>query len=277
MPVRIAQISDLHCGSLYFLPDVARTVVDEVNELDPDLCLVTGDITDNGYRREYEMARDLIGRITCETIVLPGNHDARNVGEVHFEEFFGRRDSEVAQDGVRLLGIDSSEPDLDGGHVGREKYRALQERFADPDEFKILALHHHLVPVPGTGRERNVVYDAGDLLRVLSMTGVDLVFCGHKHVPNVWRLDDMIVVNAGTACSLRLRGRVRPCYNLVEIHESGRVCIWLRFPGGDAELVADYRKAHTRSCRWRPADEEPPVTVKDPEHPYTIEDAECRE
>ena len=59
-------------------------------------------------------------------------------------------------------------------------------------------MHHHLVPVPGTGRERNIVHDAGDLLRVLANCGVDLVLCGHKHVPNVWRLEDMLIVNAGT-------------------------------------------------------------------------------
>ena len=79
-------------------------------------------------------------------------------------------------------------------------------------------MHHHLVPVPGTGRERNIVYDAGDMLQVLASCGTDLVLCGHKHVPNVWRLEDMLIVNAGTACSHRLRGRVRPCYNIIEIH-----------------------------------------------------------
>lgn len=264
--MRIAQISDLHCGSLYFLPEVARTVVDEVNASDPDVVLVTGDITDNGYRREYDIARDLISRIDCRrTMVLSGNHDARNVGEVHFEELFGPRGSEIASDGVRFVGVDSSEPDLDTGHVGREKYHMIERAFEDPDEFKVMCLHHHLVPVPGTGRERNVVNDAGDLLRVLSSAGVDLVFCGHKHVPNVWRLDDMIVINAGTACSLRLRGRVRPCYNIVDLLDSGRVRVSLKSPGGETEVVADYRKTHHRSCRWRTVDEEGAMTQPDPE------------
>ena len=99
---------------------------------------------------------------------------------------------------MRLIGLDSSEPDLDSGRIGREAHRWLAERFAEsPEQLKVVAMHHHLVPVPGTGRERNIVHDAGDLLRVLADAGVDLVLCGHKHVPNVWRLEDMLIINAG--------------------------------------------------------------------------------
>jgi len=110
------------------------------------------------------------------------------------------------------------------------------------------------MPVPGTGRERNIVYDAGDLLRVLTSEGCDLVLCGHKHVPNVWRLEDMFIVNAGTACSLRLRGRVQPCYNLIEVLPN-RVRVTQCYPFGLKEVVADFRKAHQHLCRWRPITE----------------------
>lgn len=251
-PIVIAHISDLHCGSIYYRPDLAREVVREINELAPDVVTVTGDLTDMGFRGDYETARELIDGIECERLlVIPGNHDARNVGEVHFEELFGRRDSEIILPGVRILGIDSSEPDLDSGRVGRERYRWVEERFADPEEFKVLCIHHHLVPVPGTGRERNIVLDAGDLLRVLTSTGVDLVLCGHKHVPNVWRLEDMFVVNAGTACSVRLRGREKPCYNVCEVYPD-RVKVTLCYPFGSKEVVADFHKAHQHRCRWRP-------------------------
>jgi Icc protein len=254
-PVRIAQISDLHCGSVYYRDDLAHRVVEEVNELAPDLVVVTGDLTDMGFRAEFETARGLLDGIACERmLVIPGNHDARNVGEVHFEELFGSRDSELVLDGVRIVGLDSSEPDLDNGRVGRERYRMLENSFADPDEFKILAIHHHLMPIPGTGRERNIVYDAGDLLRVLASEGCDLVLCGHKHVPNVWRLEDMFIVNAGTACSMRLRGRVQPCYNLIEVLPS-RVRVIQCYPFGAQEVVADFRKAHQHACRWRPVTE----------------------
>ena len=129
------------------------------------------------------------------------------------------------------------------------------ERFAiDEHEFKVVAMHHHLVPVPGTGRERNIVHDAGDLLRVLANNGVDLVLCGHKHVPNVWRLEDMLIVNSGTCCTHRLRGKVRPGYNIIEVHddEGGRVRVLLKEPFVDPEVVGDYRGINQNVCGWSP-------------------------
>lgn len=251
-PVVIAQISDLHCGSIYFRQELADSMIEEVNALAPDIVVVTGDLTDMGLRDDYLQVRALLDKVECKRmLVVPGNHDARNVGEVFFESLFGPRDSEIELDGVHILGIDSSEPDLDSGRVGRDGYRWIEERFAEPSEFKIIAIHHHLVPVPGTGRERNVVADAGDVLRVLTENGVDLVLCGHKHVPNVWRLEDLFVVNAGTACTVRLRGRERPCHNVLEVFED-RVRMSRRYTGGEIEVVADFRKAHHHQCRWRP-------------------------
>jgi len=252
-PFVIAHISDLHCGSRYHIPSLATRVVDELNELEPDVVVVTGDLTDMGYRQEFTQAQRLLDRIECPNrLVLMGNHDSRNVGDEHFTELFGARSRELLAGGIRLLGLDSSEPDLDSGRVGRERYRWIEERFSDPDEFKVVCLHHHLVPVPGTGRERNIVYDAGDMLRVLSNCGTDLVLCGHKHVPNVWRLEDVLIVNAGTACSHRLRGRVRPCYNIIEIYDRERVRVLLKEPFAGAECVADFHDIHRKYCRWRP-------------------------
>lgn len=263
-PVVIAQISDLHCGSQYHIPSLATRVVDEINELRPDALVVTGDLTDMGFRQEFKVAHRLISRMDVENVlVLPGNHDARNVGDLHFEELFGSRSTELRFRGVRILGLDSSEPDLDAGRIGRNRYRWIEERFSEPDEFKIVALHHHLLPVPGTGRERNIVYDAGDVLRVLGGSGCDVVLCGHKHVPHVWRLEDMIVVNAGTACSHRLRGMTRASYNILEITED-RVKVILKHPFAEPETVADFERDLRRECLWKPSASDATVESDDP-------------
>lgn len=249
----IAHISDLHCGSRYHIPSLATRVVDELNETKPDIVVVTGDLTDMGFRQEFRQAQRLLDRIQCESrMVLMGNHDARNVGDEHFAELFGDRGGELRFNGVRVLGVDSTEPDLDSGRVGRERYRWMEERFAQADdEFRVVAMHHHLVPVPGTGRERNIVFDAGDMLRVLANCGVDLVLCGHKHVPNVWRLEDMLIVNTGTCCTQRLRGKVRPVYTLIEIEELHRVRIIQKEPFGNPDLIAEFEGLNSPVCGWR--------------------------
>lgn len=249
----IAHISDLHCGSRYHIPSLATRVVDELNELEPDIVVITGDLTDMGFRQEFRQAHRLLDRIECERrLVLMGNHDARNVGDEHFQELFGARSGELLFGGVRVLGLDSTEPDLDNGRVGRARYNWMDERFAiEPEEFKVVAMHHHLVPVPGTGRERNIVFDAGDLLRALVNAHTDLVLCGHKHVPNVWRLEDMLIVNTGTCCTHRLRGKVRPVYNIIEIEEMHRVRVLQKEPFGEPLVIGEYAGLNLPVCGWR--------------------------
>ncbi len=238
--VRIAHISDLHCGSPYFVPDLIERAIVEINELRPQIVICTGDLTSFGFRQEYADAKIYLDKLDCdELVVIPGNHDSRNVGYLHFEELFGERNPVIHVDGVSVVGIDSSEPDLDHGHIGRSRYPWIREQFDQDADFRIFALHHHLLPVPGTGRERNVVYDAGDALEALQRARVNLVLSGHKHVPYAWRLENIFIVNAGTVSSLRLRGHTRPCYNLIEI-ENRHVDVWRKYPFHDQERIIQF-------------------------------------
>jgi len=239
-PFTIVQLSDLHCGQQFFLPHLLERAISETNELRPNVVVVSGDLTSNGFKDEYALAREFLNAIECPSIVvIPGNHDSRNVGYVHFEELFGERNSVLREEGVTIVAVDSTEPDLDNGQIGRGRYRWIEEQFAQPAELRVFVLHHHLLPVPGTGRERNIVNDAGDTLEALQRAGVDLVLAGHKHVPYAWRLENLFVVNAGTVSSSRLRGNGRPCYNVVEI-DGTHVDVWRRYPFHGQERIIQF-------------------------------------
>ena len=250
-PFVIAHISDLHAGSPYFVPNLMDRAVVEINELAPDVVAVTGDLTNEGFRQEYVVAREYLDRIECPNLlVIPGNHDARNVGYVHFEKLFGNRGLVFHERGVSIVGVDSSEPDLDYGTIGRAKYGWIEEQFAAPARFRIFMLHHHLLPIPGTGRERNMVNDAGDILEVLLKAKVDLVLSGHKHVPHAWHFESLFVVNAGTVCSLRLRGETRPCYNIVTIGDEVRIV--RKYPFHGSEPIIEFTPATLDYTRHAP-------------------------
>jgi len=239
-PFVIAQISDLHCGGPHFLPNLLERAINEVNDLSPDIVVVSGDLTTFGFKEEYAQAKSYLDRLKCEAVVvIPGNHDSRNVGYVHFEELFGDRNSVVDVGGVTVVAVDSTEPDLDHGQIGRGSYGWIEECFSRPADLRVFVCHHHLLPVPGTGRERNVIYDAGDAIECLQRAGVNLVLSGHKHVPYAWRLEDLFIVNAGTVSSQRLRGKTRPCYNVIEF--SGRhVDVWRRYPFHGQEKIIQF-------------------------------------
>jgi 3',5'-cyclic-AMP phosphodiesterase len=236
----IAQLSDLHCGGPYFVPNLLERAISEINELQPDVVICSGDLTTFGFKEEYAEAKRYLDRLDCDAFaVIPGNHDSRNVGYVHFERLFGDRNSVLRVKDAVIVAVDSTEPDLDHGVIGRGRYPWIEEAFAGDARMRVFVMHHHLLPVPGTGRERNVVYDAGDAIECLQRSKVDLVLCGHKHVPYAWRLEDLFIVNAGTVSTLRLRGNVRPCYNVVEVAGS-HVTVWRKHPFHGQERIIQF-------------------------------------
>jgi Icc protein len=246
-PLRIAQISDLHCGEPTFQADLMAAIVDRVNRMHPDVAVVAGDLTAAGYEWEFEEAAHWIGRIEAPTVVVPGNHDSRNVGYIHFRRFFGERfnrwrqsfDPERAErvraTGITVVGVDSSDPDVNEGHIGRERYAWIREQFEWPDDVKVFAIHHHIVPIPGTGRERNIITDAGDLLMVLTGLDIDIVICGHKHVPYFWGLNGILVCNSGTCATKRVRGLTPPSWNEIQV-DATTIKVYLHYPDGRREL-----------------------------------------
>jgi 3',5'-cyclic-AMP phosphodiesterase len=137
------------------------------------------------------------------------------------------------------VAVDSSKPDLDEGEIGREHYAWIFDGFRESADLRIFACHHHLMPIPGTGRERNQVLDAGDVLSLLRQAGVDLVLSGHRHVPYVWPVAGMLLVHSGTASTLRTRAFTQPAYNLIHADKE-RISVQLRIPGGEAQSLGEY-------------------------------------
>jgi 3',5'-cyclic AMP phosphodiesterase CpdA len=116
--VLIAQLSDVHVGGGRYREELLRTAIAEINDAEPDVVVVAGDLTDDGYPDQYPIAKQELAAIVCpEVVLVPGNHDARNVGYLRFEDTFGTRDSRrrltLGGTEVALVAVDTSKPDLD--------------------------------------------------------------------------------------------------------------------------------------------------------------------
>ena len=248
IPLRIAQLSDIHVGGpLSFDGDAMERIAARVKDVDPDVVVIAGDVTTDGYEWEYAEVAAWLETLDFPKVVIPGNHDARNVGYLHFKDYFGdgysrhrqafdaERAERLQATGFTIVGLDSSEPDVNEGRIGLDRYPWIRAQFDEPDDMRILAVHHHLVPIPGTGRERNTVADAGDLLLALTELDVDVVLSGHKHVPFFWGVNGMLICNSGTAATRRVRGSTPPSWN--ELHvDASTVKVFIHYEDGRREL-----------------------------------------
>lgn len=213
----LVQISDIHCGPM-LRRTILRTAIKEINGLSPDVVLVTGDLTENGLISEFTDASKELKKLKAEKVIyLSGNHDYRSTGYLLFKEFFPFSQVTETSDAVIVV-LSSARPDRDDGEVGHRQNLWLEKTLEEyKDKVKMVAIHHHIIPVPDTGADQITIVDAGDVLRSLIKSKVDLVLCGHRHRPWRWKIEDMLVVHAGSVSCEKLRGFFCNSYNVVEI------------------------------------------------------------
>ena len=177
-----------------------------------------GDITDSGTYEDFAFSRKILDDHFPDTKIyyIPGNHDMRNIGDQLWKEFFGDRqffiDTRDNGGNMVILGIDSSEPDENTGRIGDRGIEAIAELAAIPDDIvKVLCFHHHLLPIPSTGRERSMILDAGDVSQVIWKAGIDIIITAHRHYPNVFSLSNgerkLLLINSSTFSSFKTRGK----------------------------------------------------------------------
>ena len=244
--MQIVQISDLHVGS-QFIESQFHKMVAEVNKMRPDVVVVTGDLTNQGIQSEYQRCSDLLSMInTDRMITISGNHDYRNTGYLLFRKYFSSPNVNELGEGVVLATIGTARPDRNEGEVGYRQNLWLEntlQKYAD--RLILVAMHHHLVDVPDTGSDHQTVRDAGDVLRTIINSKVNLVLCGHNHRPWVWDFGQLKVVNAGTATSERPRGLFENTYNIITIHD-GAVDVDLKIVGGQRMPLSDIVDNYSR-------------------------------
>ena len=241
----IAHISDLHISKSSFDEEILIEAINEINSLNPDMVILTGDITNKGYYKEFKQATRYLEMFEPPLFAVPGNHDARNLGYQTFEELIGERSWKLTVgDDFTVIGLDSTTPDDNRGSIGRPQHLWLEHQLDEcvvNENFSIVVLHHHVISIPQTGRERNVLSDSGDILKTLTTHEVDLVLSGHKHVPNIWEINKTLIVNAGSVCSDKLRGKNLNSYNVYNISEDS-IEIYLHTVGGERLLFGKYAR-----------------------------------
>ena len=221
--MKLVQLSDIHCtSSPIFLGDKLKTAIKEINQMNPELVIISGDLTHNGFKDEMEDVKLFIDQIECDRVIVTmGNHDSLFTGYIPFEEIFGSATGVVEGSEYKVVYVNTARPDRDEGRVGRDQLKLIRREFEKSDKFDILVMHHHLIPVPDTGLEQAIVEDAGDVLKAILSIRLDLVLSGHRHRPWRWKLNGTEFIFAGAVSTRRLRGFFKNSYNVIEITDEG--------------------------------------------------------
>jgi 3',5'-cyclic AMP phosphodiesterase CpdA len=257
--VRILHISDLHFGA--HNDNLAKDLQLRARSFDPpvDVILATGDLADQpegALLREARTYLDELQSCCCSesgnttarppVLVIPGNHDVRYFGNIRFHATqYWRVFSDLALDyydqkeNVWIYGFDSSLEVRTGanGRVSpkslgqfRARFEELRKQHGERFEqaaFKIIALHHHPLPIKYDDKVARwlTLTNAGEFLGEMLKSRVDLILHGHEHIRASVRYGrtlpnsstrEVPVLSVGTALK-RHHGEDRNCFYLIDV------------------------------------------------------------
>jgi 3',5'-cyclic AMP phosphodiesterase CpdA len=262
---RIVHISDVHFGVAR--KTRIRPLIEAIHRAEPDLVIVSGDLVQFGFPREFRQARWFLEQLPKPMIVVPGNHDVPMSNPLvrfvtpmsRFQKYISKDlapfylDNEIAVQGINTAHAFT----MRNGKLTREHMRIIEERLCPlPDEItKIIVMHHPIDQAMEFGDHELVKY-ARKSMDTLARCGADLCLSGHMHIGYSGSTQKRytmsgyaaLVVQAGTALSARERESEPNSFNVIYV-EHPKIQVdrwWWDAPETSYQLYATESFEHTK-------------------------------
>jgi 3',5'-cyclic AMP phosphodiesterase CpdA len=246
MAFRLLQISDTHFGTE--VGTVVQALQKRIAELEPNLVVLTGDITQRARRDEFIKAKvflDSLGPVA--KFCCPGNHDIplfdlftrflnpyrtyTSILQLPLEIFYSSEDAELL-----MLNSTSRFRHVDGVLEMKYLKKHLEQFSSSNQKWKIVAFHHPMDCKQAVD-QKNILRNSQEAMQALSGKGVDLVMGGHIHDPftttSVQKYPQlskkMLISVCGTGVSSRTRRNAPNSFNLYDLDKNASSIIVKRF------------------------------------------------
>jgi 3',5'-cyclic AMP phosphodiesterase CpdA len=258
MTVSLIHLSDPHFGVEADLQKVGA-VEALMPDLQPDLIVVSGDLTERARHGEMQAARQWIHELerTSRAYVMPGDHDVEwwriapftPPGSCYetYTRYFGPALAPTIElteaivagaltshqmSWTALLTRPKTAPKL--GILRRDEMQRVQGVFkqAKPHQAKVLVMHHHVLADDELSSPPGVA-NAPRAWKWIVESGADLVLCGHDHAARAEEVDGVVVSRSGTLSS-RVRSDRSPTFHRIVIEEDSiqiELYEWVRDKG----------------------------------------------
>ena len=265
---RLVHLSDLHFGA--HDQRLVEAVARAVDELKPDLVVVSGDFTQRARTEQFREAcafLDGLRESGHEVIGVPGNHDVPLYDVLRrflsplarYRRFIDETLCPFVElPGVAVLGINTARSlTFKDGRINRDQVEFIRDTFSrtPSDAVRVLVTHHPLFALTVGGEVERAIGRQEMALDAVEESGVDIVLAGHAHHASsqdagdlVTRAGGVLVVQAGTATSTRVREQEQS-FNTIDI-SGDSATITVHAWNGDEFRPNDAQRYEWHDGRW---------------------------
>jgi 3',5'-cyclic AMP phosphodiesterase CpdA len=224
----LLQLSDPHFGTEQ--APVVQALAALAQQLQPDLLVLSGDITQRATRSQFAQARAFTDRLGVPLLAVPGNHDIPlfDLGQrlwhpyARYSEAFGNElePTHASREWLVQCVNTTRWYRHKGGEVSAAQIERVASRLraAQPGQLRVVVVHHPIAVLRPT-EQHNLLHGHAQAQQRWAAAGCDLVLGGHIHLPYVMALAGlarpMWAVQAGTSVSRRVRAGAANSVNVL--------------------------------------------------------------
>ncbi len=233
-PFTFVHMADTQVGFFDYEPGHAVSdtlmarAVRSVNELNPDLVVICGDLVDHPDTLEHEeiFSRNL-AKFIPETWLVPGNHDYMSYNRPLRDRYLAQRGYErfyFVHKGCAFIGMDSNCIKEGVEDAEAEQLEWLKARLAEASKCKHVFIFMHCPIIRQSIDEPEDYFNfpvskRQQYIDLFKASGVTACFFGHCH--QEWRTEyeGIKFLTAGSVC--RALGHGYPGYGIIKVTEDG--------------------------------------------------------
>jgi 3',5'-cyclic AMP phosphodiesterase CpdA len=254
----IAHLSDLHFGRE--LPSIIDGLLKSLDTIQPELIIISGDLTQRATHREFRDARAFLDSLKQPYMIIPGNHDlsAYRLWERFIYPWRKWRNyisddlqPVVKRKGFTATGVNTARRigfylDLSRGRISQHQVKRVCKVFKDtPEDSLNIVVAHHPFWLPESSLSRSLIGNRDHAIKSFSEAGVDLILGGHIHLAYVEPVKGIIVSHAGTSTSHRLIAHQPNSFNVIKGDRKQLVMEQMEWTGHQFECVNPERFKRT--------------------------------